>query len=344
MTDEVPEKRNKHPYIMYDMIRDIPNGISKTIDVMESMDYSFLNAPLIMTGNGTAYHAGYLGMQFLKKTNYHFDFIQAYELLNYYIPDGTVIGISHTGKTKSTVDAIEFSKRYSYTVGITHYMDSPLYKISNKPVFIDSVDKSLCNTKAFFDNAFASLYIAMNYSGIYFDVKDIKNDIIDVINKKEKEISELTSKLSHINNVFVLGAGPNYIAAREAAQKIKEATHLHAEGIELEEFNHGCTSVIDENSLLIIINNKTVNKRTEDIVRACKVLGTKTIVIRGDGDFSIDLNESNDEYIEPFTNMAVLYYIAYYLALAKKVNPDLLRFDEKKYREFDDIIFPPGAH
>jgi glucosamine--fructose-6-phosphate aminotransferase (isomerizing) len=346
MTDTVPEKRLNHPYYMYDMIRETPESLDITRKTMENVDYSFLSdKKLLFTGNGTAYHAAQIGAGFLYKTNKRNAFVQSFELLNYYMPvHGIVVGISNSGKTKSTIDSLIYQKKFAYIVGITHYYNTPMDKISNKSIVIDSDDKSLCNTKSFFDNAIAAMYIGSKYSKLDMDINKVIDTIKKLIASMDSKMKEIANKISYANRIFVLGAGPEEPVAREAAQKIKEATHIHAEGIELEEFIHGCTSLIDEKSILIIIDNGTVNSRAQDIVNACKVVGTRTVVLNGNGDYSIDLPDLGDEYLNALLNMIPLYYLAYYLAVEMHVNPDLLRFDEEKYRKFDDIVFPPGAH
>jgi glucosamine--fructose-6-phosphate aminotransferase (isomerizing) len=346
MTDTVPEKRVKHPYFMYDMIRETPDSLDITRKTMENVDYSFLvNRPLLFTGNGTAYHAAQIGSGFLYKTDLKYSFVQSFELLNYYMPvHGTVIGISNSGKTKSTIDSLVYQKKFAYIAGITHYHETPMEYISDKSIVIDSDDKSLCNTKSFFDNAIAAMYIGSRYSHLPVDINAVIDALKGLIASMDSKISRIAHELKHINRIFVLGAGPEEPVAREAAQKIKEATHIHAEGIELEEFIHGCTSLIDEKSLLIIINSRTVESRADDLVKACRVVGTKTFTVNGDGDYSVDIVDLGDEYLNALLNVVPLYYLAYYLAVENNVNPDLLRFDEENYRKFDDIVFPPGAH
>ena len=346
MTDTVPEKRVKHPYFMYDMMRETPDSLNITKKTMENLDYSFLlNRPLLFTGNGTAYHAAQIGTGFLYKSDLKYSFVQSFELLNYYMPvHGTVVGISNSGKTKSTIDSLVYQKKFAYIAGITHYHGTPMEHISDKSIVIDSDDKSLCNTKSFFDNAIAAMYIGSQYSHLPVDINAVMGAVKDLIVSMDSKIRKLAHELAHVNRIFVLGAGPEEPVAREAAQKIKEATHIHAEGIELEEFIHGCTSLIDEKSLVIIINSRTVENRSMDIVKACKVVGTKTLTINGEGDYHVDVADLGDEYLNALLNMVPLYYLAYYLAVENNINPDLLRFDEENYRKFDDIVFPPGAH
>jgi len=344
MTDELPEIRKSHPYVMYDMMKDTPNGIRATLERMKDFDYGVLKSPLYFTGNGTAFHSAMVGAQILSSSSKEWHAIQAYELEKYHKPSGTVIAVSHTGKTKSTMDALKKAKEHASTVGITHYPDSPMAGTVDHPLVIgNSPDRSLCNTKTFFDNVFAVMKIAASYGVLEIDFTSLLDAVEASIKTLDEPIKDIAKKLTEVDDIFVLGAGPNYVIAREAAQKIKEATHIHAEGIELEEFNHGCTAVIDEHSLVIIIETPTVMERSQDIVRASREVGTRTLVINGDGEFSVRTPEI-EEALSPVVNIVPLYYLAYYLAIQKGINPDYLRFEEEAYLKYDQVIFPPGAH
>lgn len=345
MTDDLPVVRKSHPYVMYDMMRDTPNGIKSTIEKVKNFDPSHLTSPLYFTGNGTAYHSAVIGAQILHSTNREWHTIQAYELENYGKPAGTVIGVSHTGKTKSTVDALKKASATASTIGITHYEGSPLTMVSKNSLVIgNSPDLSLCNTKTFFDNVFAVMKLASLYGNIHVDLGELAGKVEKAIESLDSVMEGIAGELKDVDDIFVLGAGPNFTAAREAAQKIKEATHIHTEGIELEEFNHGCTAVIDDKSLVIIIETPTVMERSRDIVRACREVGTRTLVINGQGDYTVRTPAVEDEYLSPVVNMVPLYYLAYYLAVVKGINPDYLRFEEEAYLKYDQIVFPPGAH
>lgn len=345
MTDDLPEVRREHPFLMYDMMKESAAGIKKTLDVMGSVDYSFLTDELTFTGNGTAYHSSTLGAQVLSGSGRKWHSIQSFEVEHYHRVNGTLVGFSHTGKTKSTVDAMKSVPGDVKKVGVTHYPGTPLLKASDHGIIIgDSPDMSLCNTKAFFDNAFAALEIAARFGGTDSQSRELFGIVEKEITGLEGAVKEAAGKLSGVNDIFVLGAGPSLIAARESAQKLKESTHLHAEGIELEEFNHGCTSVIDDRSLVVIINSPEVNYRARDIVNACRTVGTRTFVLNGEGDFSIDVDSPSNNLLYPVAAMVPLYYLSYFLAVEKGVNPDYLRFEDRRYLDYDNIVFPPGAH
>lgn len=345
MTDDLPEIRKSHPYVMYDMLKDTPNGIRATLEKMDKFDYSVLKSPLYLTGNGTAYHSAVIGAQILSGTGREWYPIQAYELEKYQDVSGTVIGVSHTGKTKSTIDALRKAGKNAITVGITHYENSPMVRTVDHPVVIGNYpDMSLCNTKTFFDNVFAVMRIVSAYGSMEIDFAELSRLLEKSVSELDEPVREIASRLVDVDDIFVLGAGPNFITAREAAQKIKESTHIHTEGIELEEFNHGCTAVIDDKSLVIIVETPTISERSQDIVKACREVGTRTVVINGKGDYGINVAGTGNEYLDPVLIMVPLYYLAYHLAVQKNINPDYLRFEESPYLNYDRVVFPPGAH
>ncbi len=346
MTDELPEIRKGHPYVMYDMLRDIPNGIAKTIEATREIEFDFGNRKVIFTGNGTAFHSAIAGAQIFGGNNDAIRFIQAYELENFWNPSGqTIVAYSHTGKTKSTVDAVRKHSENNETVGVSHYSDSPLLIASGTPVVIgNSPDASLCNTKAFFDNAFNAMILSASIMGTDADFNGISDHLNSNAADIEKQARSTAAELHDYNNIYFLGAGPDYVFARESAQKTREATHLRAEGIELEEFNHGCTAVMDSKTLLVIACNDVVKSRAGEIVRASREVDSTTVAINGSGDFSIEFDEHEIPAVNTLSSILAAYYLDYYLALELGVNPDMLRFEDERYLKYDSIVFPPGSH
>ncbi len=342
MTDELPEIRKSHPYIMYDMLKETPKALRTTLENVGNLNLEFKKRGVTVTGNGTSYHSGVLGFQFINRYEHAWNSYMGYELEKYFEPYPNIVALSHTGKTFSTLEAI---RRHSDSnvIGITHYSDSPLAKESNIPVVINEKDRSLCNTKAFFDNVLASAIIAKKYAGEDYDFKGFIQIMEKTLEKADREMKSVVNEIDGIKNIFVLGAGNNFIAARETAQKLKEATHIHSEGIELEEYNHGCTSVTDNGTLLIIISGHSDRQRTEQIVAGIHHVKAKALTINGAGDFEIYPDTRND-FEFPIQAIAYTYYFAYHMAEKLNINPDILRFDEKEYYDFDMAVFPPGHH
>ena len=344
MTDDLPEVRKGHPYVMHDMLLSVSSSISKVSAYMKNFEGGIMKGNMNFTGNGTAFHSAAVGSYFLHETDCQFSCSQAYELEKYGDADGTLVAVSHSGKTKSTLDAMLKYKKKAVTVGITHDPGSPISRESDYSIVLPDRDLSLCNTKAFFDNALAVMHISSAYSGLDPGMDRIESDIARVISTSEERAREVISTMPTPDYMYVLGAGPNYYGAREAAQKIKEAAHIPAEGIELEEFNHGCTAVMTEKTAIVLLCSPTVDRRAMEIIRASRHVGSPTLTINGEGDYNVDILEPESEDFSPLYNMGLLYFMAYYLALKVGVNPDLLRFEDPRYRRYDSEVFPPGTH
>lgn len=342
MTDEFPEIRKNHPYVMYEMLGKVPDAVRLATDQFQDITDNNVRFPIYLTGSGTSFHATSIASYPFHRPDVFA--VQSYELKHYWNPTGTILALSHTGKTKATVDAVSAHRENNYTIGISHYKDSPLLKVSEKPITIEqSPDLSLCNTKSFFAGSIAVYSLLHNLIDTAVSPTEIYNSFSKDFPGLENQAKEVADRVSVPDRVFVLGAGPNFVSAREVAQKIKEATHIQAEGIELEEFNHGCTSVIDENSLLIIMSSKRVEERAKRISEACRIVGTKTVTVNGPGSYTLNTDPISEDF-SPYHNIAALYFFAYYLSLKVGVNPDMLRMENNMYREFDSTVFPPGEH
>ncbi len=344
MTDDLPEVRHGHPFVMYEMLKSVPGSMSEISGSMEDFRASFLRGNLNFTGNGTAYHAAAIGSYFLRNSEKESRCIQAFELEKYENISGTLAAVSHSGKTKSTLDAMIKFRGKVLTVGITHDTTSPIALNSDVHIALPNRDLSLCNTRAFYNNAIAVMHISAAYSGMDPGIRKAVSDISEIISSCEQRVKEVVQRMSIPDHIYVLGAGPNYYCAREAAQKIKEATHIPAEGIELEEFNHGCTAVMSEKTLIVLICTDTVEQRAMDIIRGARHVGSPVLTINGEADDNLSIRTPESEVLSPLYNIGPLYFLAYYLALKTGVNPDLLRFDDRRYRDYDNEVFPPGTH
>ncbi len=342
MTDEIPQIRSNHPYIMYEMLKETPKALKTTLKNVANQEIDFRKGGITVTGNGTSFHAGTLGFQSISNEKSIWNHIQSYELENYRTPYSNIVAFSHTGKTYSTIQSI---KKHvdKFKVGVSHDPDSPLAHVVDKSIVIEEMDLSLCNTKAFFDNALASLIIAKKYESSDYDFSGFISMVEKNLYRADSMMKSIVQEMGEVQNIFVLGAGNNYIAARETAQKLKEATHIHSEGIELEEYNHGCTSVTGNKTLLINICNRADIERVKQINEGIRFVGAKSLSIGGPGDFEVGLDARNTFEL-PIQAIAYTYFFAYYMAIKVGVNPDILRFDEKDYYDFDMSIFPTGQH
>lgn len=358
----IPE-RTSHPFYTYDMIKEIPKGVKSTLELIRESKLEFPSPErLVFTGNGTAFYSAQMGSQVLSLSRADWKVAQAFELTNYehWKQGGLAIGVSHSGITKSTLDALSLAKSNgAHVVGITHFPDRPISKVADKTFVIgDGPDKSRCHTKTYATSAAAvlelSLKLARPLEGELDSIrKQFENELThkleSTVSSTEKPAREAARSYSKkISKLFFTGAGPNLVTAREAALKIKESSFLSGEALELEEILHGPWQVFDPETLVIIIApSGPSQERARDLISACRKVGAKSIAVSDSSELDSDSSfriPSIHEHLSPFLSIIPLYFFAYFLAVSRGNNPDLLRYLDPKYWSARQIIFPPGTH
>ena len=121
----------------------------------------------------------------------------------------------------------------------------------------------------------------------------------------------------------------HFPVALEGALKIKELTYVHAEGMAAGEIKHGRLALIDNNSIVVVIN--PTDNTYDDILSSARELKSRGATIIGISDKS---DEAYDHFIRlpnlvsilyPLIEIIPLQLLAYYLALGKNIDPDYPR-------------------
>ncbi len=368
--------RTSHPFYTYEMIFEIPRAIKQTLQTttqeMKPILAKLKTKELYFTGCGTAFFAAMLGSQVLslaKPARIRYSCVPALELLSYYyFIDRTcaAIGISHSGITKTTIDALKHVKgNGAFSLGITHFEDRPISNSVDKTLVVgNGPDKSRCHTKCFVAGAAACIAIGielLKQSGkvpskrlqeIEAQLNELPETTEQVLKSVDGPCKRLAEQNSSRNRYYFAGTGPSIPNTLEAALKIMETSFASAQGFETEQLLHGPWVSLDSESLLFVLAPKgSSHQRNADLVRAAKTLGTPVIglIDEGDDELAALCNEAIqlptlDEYLTPFVNIIPLYLFAYYSSVQRGFNPDLLRYPTPAYWKARNVIFPPGTH
>jgi glucosamine--fructose-6-phosphate aminotransferase (isomerizing) len=373
------EGRTKHPYFTYDMILGQPACLDATISKCERERYEIRQYfsgidELILIGCGTSFHAAIatVGMteELFERTR--ISARESFELLNYFRNTkgkALVTAFTHTGNTKTTIDAINISKsRGARTLALTGSEGSRVFEVADRAVLIgDGPERSRAHTKSYLASVMAAVYFSLDHlsaesqtkgqvSGLLDQLKripDFASEALQSEKQVENFVASLIEKWRNISlsrKIFFVGAGPNIATALEAALKIKETCYESAEGMELEQFLHGPWVSLDENSLVVPIAPKGASReRFLDLLNVCHRLQVRTLAITDDKEIEELASESVrmgevSEVLTPVTYIIPLQMFAYYLSVQKGLNPDLIHYDDPKVWETRQIVFPPGTH
>jgi len=347
------------------MIKDIPRGFRSTLRLVS--DFRAESPPpgeMVFTGNGTALYSAMMGSQILKLSPMDFWAEGGFEIANYGRGPAkgrsrVAVGVSHSGITKSTVDALAQEKsRGSKTIGITHFANRPISKIADKTLVIgDGNDKSRCHTKAYTNSAAAAFGLSLAFveslseelSNVrkYYETR-LADELESTISRMEEPAKKAAHDLRNVSKILFAGAGPNQVTAREAALKNKEASYIAAEGMELEEMMHGPAMSFNDRTLVVAIAPSGPSvERTRDLIAASKKIGASTIAVSDVTDLGTDYEfrvSRSHEYISPFLSIIPLYLFSYFFAVENGKNPDYIHYTDQTYWDARTIIFPPGTH
>jgi glucosamine--fructose-6-phosphate aminotransferase (isomerizing) len=72
-------------------------------------------------------------------------------------------------------------------------------------------------------------------------------------NGTRRQIEEVATRLAVAEHLFVIGRGPHYPSALEAALKIKEVSYIHAEGFAAGELKHGVIALVEAHTPCLVL-------------------------------------------------------------------------------------------
>jgi glucosamine--fructose-6-phosphate aminotransferase (isomerizing) len=369
----IPDRKS-HPFHTYEMIYEIPQAIQQTTEQVRearaSIEELKEKTRIYFTGCGTAFFSSMLGSQVLSLSDdeRRISCVPALELQSYDYPFGkdcAVIGISHSGITKTTTDALQHAKdKKAFTIGITHFENRPISKVADTTLVIgNSPDNSRCHTKCYLTGAVACTQLAIELLHSQGDLPNRLKQIESELNKlpdltkrvvtsTDDSCKRMAQKYEDMNDYYFSGTGPNVPNTMEAALKIMETSFVPAQGFETEQLLHGPWVSMDKESLLTIFAPKgPCHSRSVDLAKAAKTFGTSVIGLTEEGDQElvsvcdeVVKLPSVDEYVSPFLNIIPAYLFAYYASIGRGNNPDMLRYTAAEYWQGRTIIFPPGTH
>jgi glucosamine--fructose-6-phosphate aminotransferase (isomerizing) len=243
------------------------------------------------------------------------------------LKDSIVIGISASGQTMQTLDAIRKVKGTAYVIGLTNFSESSLSYLSDLSLITD-VEKpfgyspSKTTITALITLNLLSLELSFKWGKISEDIykntleeiKKIPNNLTNIIKRHEDFIIKLAQDTSNYQYYYILGSGPNLGSALLGEAKIKEYSAAMAQGVELEEFAHYHILAVDDKSVVIMLKPAST-----EILRFNEIkIGLNKLEIPY---YIINENTMENLNTDVYINLVLLQLFAHYLTRAKKLNP-----------------------
>ncbi len=316
------------------------HGLSEYWDEIESADKIYI------TACGTSWHAGLIGKLLIEKfsnTPVFVEYASEFRYNHTLVDNKTVvIAISQSGETADTLAAIKKANNDgAVTIGLCNVPGSSVGRETDCGIYTRcGHEVGVASTKAFTAQIAILYFLALKLASAkgeiskaslkrHLDYGDSMKKIKNVLNQ-EKAIEKIAKKYKNSTDFLYLGRGMNFPVALEGALKLKEISYIHAEGYPAAEMKHGPIALVDKNmpSVFIVPKDKTYEKIISNI-QEIKSRKGKIIIVTDSRD-KILQELANDLIVVPRTNQYLfvvlatitLQLLAYYIAVAKKLNVD----------------------
>jgi glucosamine--fructose-6-phosphate aminotransferase (isomerizing) len=255
---------------------------------------------IFLVGAGSSYHAGFAMSYMFNRitkiptfTEFSMEF--QYLVKPILTKEDCVIGISQSGETKDTIEAIKLSKDYGcLTIGVTNNLNSSLAKISDNTIGLNcGKENSVLATKTYVTElaalAILSLEIAKEkksisneeINSIWVELIRIPDKIYSILPVLYDNIKENSNFLKSTRFCFILGSGPDYATAMEAALKLKEGARIFGQAYSTAEFPHGPITLADSDTCIIAIIPHEEDKRKKNLLQLLKRIKERKAQILG---------------------------------------------------------------
>jgi glucosamine--fructose-6-phosphate aminotransferase (isomerizing) len=162
------------------------------------------------------------------------------------LDSAAAISISQSGKSPDIVALAQSAAQSgALTISLTNTLPSPLADASAHPIDIQAgPELAVAATKSFFNSVLAGLAILGEWTGdagLQASIAGLPESL-----HKATALSwqELMDELGDAESLYMLGRGPSFAIAGEAALKFKETSEMHAEAYSSAEVLHGPVALV----------------------------------------------------------------------------------------------------
>ncbi len=314
---------------------------------------------IIITGSGSSFNAGFASLYILNKIAQIPTWVVHSSEFPYIIKpilkvkDHLLISISQSGESIGTVAAAEHASSLDIpTIAVTAHPDSPLTQKSSMVLPLQTgEEQSVMATKTYIAQIAALIRLAISLGEYNVDLQpSYLKELRTSLEKVPKEISrsldyfrgaiqDLSPSYRFVKHAFILGSGPDYATAMEAALKLKEGARILAEPYSAPEFRHGPITLADEYTMIVGLIPHPSSTRFDSVNSLLeKVIDRHSSILGISPERSLPFDEFIRvprllEEFNPLINIVPVQYLAYNIALLRGYDPDKPKFLTKVVRE-----------
>jgi glutamine---fructose-6-phosphate transaminase (isomerizing) len=330
-----------YPHFMVKEIHEQPSVLRRVAeqraDDAERLAESIVEAKTVhFVGCGTAAHAARSGeYMFSRIASRQANCVVGSEfgyLADFLDERSLVVGLSQSGETIDLLESMKAARRRGARLAaLVNVEGSSLYRLVDHPILLSAgPERCVLATKSFTSKLAVLLMAAYAAQGRLDEGRELVTRAADEIQSfltdgRVDQVRRLAERFVDSRHLYIIGRGPSYPMALEAALKIKEVSYMHAEGFAGGELKHGVIALIEEGTPCVVL------APNDETFRAI-VSGAEEIKARGGYIVGISAHDDDvwDEHIRvadvgeaaSLVNAVPPQVLAYELALRRGLDPD----------------------
>ena len=294
---------------------------------------------IAITGCGSAYHAGLVGMYLLRslvRLPVEMELASEFRYSDPVIdPTTLVIAISQSGETADTIEAVRIAKQKgSAVLGVCNVLGSHLSRLAQGTLFTrGGPEIGVAATKTYVSQVTLLTLLALYLAKLrattgerrlheIADGTKLLPAAVDVVLNTSDEIRKAARSIRKANSILFLGRYVNFPTALEGALKLKEISYIHAEGYPAGEMKHGPIALLDSGVPVVgIMTDDRVREKMLSNLMESKAREAPVFVVANHGDEEAKTVADRvfwvpkvNELLSPIVNVIPLQLLAYHVA------------------------------
>jgi len=342
----------EQPEAVEETIGDRVRGHSLVLDALGMSELEIQNLRrVVLVACGTAYHAAVVGRYVIEEwarvpvePDIASEWIYRNPVLS---KDTLVIGISQSGETRDTVNAIKLAReRGARTLALTNQMGTQITREAEATIYTRcGLEVGVAASKTFTAQAALLCLIALKMAQIRKTLPDDEVEFIldrlhelpdkiqtflNDVDKGRHRIDEIAQRFYEKPLFLYLGRHIGLPVALEGALKLKEISYIPTDAYSAGEMKHGPIALLDEGTPVVVVaTNIHVYDKIVSNIQETRARGAHVIAIATEGNEDIQ-HHADDVIFVPRTPaflqavLAVvpLQLLAYRIARLRGLNVD----------------------
>jgi glucosamine--fructose-6-phosphate aminotransferase (isomerizing) len=366
MEKKTDHYRTQHPYHVWDSLQLIPALLEECLADPVQADIQKIVADfkargidkLVMLGRGSSYFAALSVESLFEKltqlpvscyvTNVYQEYL--YERCD---SKTAVFFISHSGKSEGDIRVVEQVKaKGAYTIGVTDIAESNLAEAVDQLLIGPGGSKIELPASRTYATAIYRLSLLAQALGeslkVVADPDEYKAALLALPEQVgafmpafEAKAPEVVDVLKDCRYQMIIGFGPNWANAGEAAMAFNQSSGVPTLRYEMENYIHGPMQGLTADAGVIgIAPTAALQNRMFGLMAAARTIGAKTVLLAPEGtqapavDYLVEMPAGIPDLISAIPYMVPLWQIGYhYGLLGNGTHPDRLSMDKPEFKE-----------